>query len=407
MKKKVVGMVLNSFYPHDIRVKKEAETLMREGYKVCLLCYKRWEENRFEIIDGIHIQRVYIGENKVLEGFWDTINAITFYHPLVGIAMKKFIDDFDINILHIHDLPLAGTAIRIGKKKNMKIILDLHENYPEALRVWFSWRKSSLIQLKNRLFFNYNRWLKFENYAVFKSDYIIAVVDEMKDRLIKDHHLSSKKITVVTNTEKTSYVHQKIDKNIYENIVDKFIILYAGNIGPHRGIDTVINSMKYLSKYKNIYFVIVGSASSDVMMNLENIAIENGVSNNVIFKGYQPFHTFYSYMSQASVNVIPHKKNGHTDHTIPHKIFQAMMVGKPVLVSTCKPLKRVVERYNSGEIFEAGNPIDCASKIMSIYRNSVHAKKMGKNGIRATLNGDANWENTGNKLVSLYKKAEK
>ncbi len=395
-------MVLNSFYPHDIRVGKEAETLIAAGYQVYLLCYKRRNEKKIEVRDGIRIHRVFIGESKVSVGIWDVINSIFFYHPVVGRALKSFIKQYGIDLLHVHDLPLAGTALRVGKRNDIPVILDLHENYPEALAVWFTWRKSALIRLKNHLFFNYKRWHNYEKFAVNKSDRIIAVVDEMKHKLVSDYGLPSKKITVISNKESYKFIEQNLYRNIYGEISDQFVLLYAGYIGPHRGVDTVINAMKYLKEYQSIYFVIVGSASEDVMSYLKETAIRNGTQENIIFKGFQPFDTFYSYMSQASVNVIPHKKNGHTDFTIPHKLYQSMMTGKPVLVSSCEPLKRTVTQNYCGVVFEADNPFDCAKKIKRLYQDQKAAEKMGRMGQRVTLEGHLNWEQTEKELLALY-----
>ena len=89
---------------------------------------------------------------------------------------------------------------------------------------------------------------------------------------------------------------------------------------------------------------------------------------------------FFSYMAFADVNLIPHNRNGHTDNTIPHKLYQGMMVGKPVLVSDAPPLKRVVEKLNSGLVFEGGNSKDFANKVEALYLNKVLYDQLGKNG---------------------------
>lgn len=107
-------------------------------------------------------------------------------------------------------------------------------------------------------------------------------------------------------------------------------------------------------------------------------------------------------MSQAAVNVIPHQSNGHTDNTVPHKLFQGMMAGRPLLVSSSAPLKRYVEKYNSGLVFEAGNELDLAEKVRMLYRDASLCRKLGDNGKHATIDGELNWENTQKALVDLY-----
>lgn len=394
-------MLLNSFYPDDIRVRKEAEALLKAGFQVYLLCYRRKKEQVEEIVDGIHVRRVYIGESKWAEGLWDMVNAKLFYHPPIARVLKKLIRQQNIRVVHVHDLPLSGTILRIKKRTNVKVILDLHENYPDALKIWFEWRKSKLINLKNRIFFNYKKWFEYERQSVNKSDHVIAVVDEMKIRLMDDHGLNSSKISVITNTESREFAKQKKHPDLF-GYNDGFTILYTGNIGPHRGVETVIRAMAYLKDYKNIYFVIAGSASNDVMEMLKDTVRKEGVERCVNFMGYQPFEYFYSLMSQASVNVIPHNRNGHTDHTIPHKLFQAMITGNPVLVSSCKPLKRIVEQYECGVVFEAANPYDCSQKILQLYNDELNRAKLGENGKKATLEGKLNWEETEKKLSALY-----
>jgi glycosyltransferase involved in cell wall biosynthesis len=399
---KRIGMVLNSFYPDDIRVRKEARALADRGNEVFLLCYRKKGEAKYEDRDGMKIFRVFIGQTRIAEGLWDMVNACFFYHPLIGHALKRFVAENNIEILHVHDLPLAGTVETTARRKNLKWVLDLHENYPEGLKIWYKWRKSTLIRMKNRVFFGYKRWLRFERRASERCDRIIAVVDEMKERIVQNYGISPGKIHVISNTESSDFTDQKIIENIYGDISGRFIVLYAGGLGPHRGVDTVIRAFSMISDRQDIFFVIVGSGNRDVVQSLRNLADKLGVSGKVVFKGYQPFQHFFSYMSQASVSVIPHTDNSHTNHTIPHKLFQSMMAGRPVLVSTCKPLKRTVEQAESGLVFEAGNPDDCAQKILSLYRNRDLALKLGKNGIEATINGTLNWETTGSRLADLY-----
>src|SRR6185436_3084015 len=113
---------------------------------------------------------------------------------------------------------------------------------------------------------------------------------------------------------------------------------------------------------------------------------------NVHFLGYQPFSKFYAYMHLASVNVIPHQSNLHTDNTVPHKLFQGMMAARPLLVSSTAPLKRIVEQFQAGLVFKAGDDVDFAEKARALYRDPALANQLGENGRKATVIGNLNWE---------------
>jgi glycosyltransferase involved in cell wall biosynthesis len=394
-------MMLNAPYPADIRVKKESDALIAAGFEVHLLCLRKDNEEAEAKFEGINLHRIRAGKNNYQLAFWDVIMSINFIHPRFLSAARGIVKAHGIRMIHVHDLPLCGTALQLRRTLDVKVVLDMHENYPEALRTWFRWKKNPVARLKNMLFMSPSRWTKLEREACKQSDRIIAVVDEMKARLVHQYALPSDKITVVTNTEDKSFLTQKVDNGIYGALKDKFVVAYSGGIGPHRGVDVAIRAMAHLRDEKDIQFAIVGFGSHAVMENLKSLVASLKL-DTVHFVGYQPFSKFYAYMSQASVNIIPHQSNGHTDNTVPHKLFQGMMAGRPMLVSSSAPLKRYVERYQSGLVFRAGDESDLAAKVQTLYKDPALAGQLGANGRRATVEGDLNWEMTQKALTNLY-----
>ncbi len=395
-------MLLNAPYPADIRVKKESDALIKAGFEIHLLCLRKSNQPTQEVFEGIKVHRIDAGKNNYQLAFWDVIMSMHFIHPKFSHSIKQIILSENIDTLHVHDLPLAGTALSLKKKFNLKVVLDMHENYPEALRTWFKWKKNPIVRLKNALFMNPTHWTKFERRACEECDRVIAVVEEMKERIVSEHAISPDKIHVVTNTEDKGFINQSLDQSVYESLKGKFILTYSGGIGPHRGVDTAIRGMESLQINKDIQLAIVGFGSPAVMSSLEQLTKELKL-DNVHFFGYQPFSKFYSCMSLADVNIIPHQSNGHTDNTVPHKLFQGMMAGKPLLVSSSTPLKRLVEKYQSGLVFEAGNSRDFADKVLMLYKDSSLSKKLGSNGKHFTLEENINWEHDQKKLINLYK----
>ncbi len=394
-------MLLNAPYPADIRVKKETDALLKAGFEIHLLCLRKKGQADTEVFEGIQVHRIDAGKNNYQLAFWDVVMSTNFVHPVFKAAARNILKKEKINAVHVHDLPLGGTAISLKKELDIKVVVDLHENYPEALRTWFKWKKNPIVRIKNYLFMNPERWTKFEHFACEKSDHIIAVVDEMKARIIREHQIDEKKITVITNTEDKNFIHQKLDATVYESLKGKFILTYSGGIGPHRGVDTAIAGMQHLKDYSDIQLAIVGFGSPSVMNNLQQMVADMNL-NNVHFFGYQPFSKFYSYMHLADVNVIPHQSNGHTDNTVPHKLFQGMMAAKPLLISSSAPLKRLTEKYQSGLVFEAGNSKDFAEKVLTLYRDKNLCQQLGENGRCVTLEENVNWEHDQKDLVALY-----
>ena len=83
-----IGMILDGSYPNDIRVRKEAESLVENGKTVLVICPKKRGDLKEEIINGVLVYR--IGNNythfknfefdKLYEMAQQETNDSTRYH---------------------------------------------------------------------------------------------------------------------------------------------------------------------------------------------------------------------------------------------------------------------------------------------------------------------------------------
>ncbi|MDC1162534.1 hypothetical protein OAT18_03750, partial [Tenacibaculum sp.] len=67
-------MLLNGNYPADIRVRKEAETLAVH-HDVFVLCKKGSEEQKYEMVNGVHVVRDIEYKNVSHEGLIDVFTS--------------------------------------------------------------------------------------------------------------------------------------------------------------------------------------------------------------------------------------------------------------------------------------------------------------------------------------------
>jgi glycosyltransferase involved in cell wall biosynthesis len=79
-----------------------------------------------------------------------------------------------------------------------------------------------------------------------------------------------------------------------------------------------------------------------------------------------------------------------------------MMAGKPMLVSSSAPLKRIIDKANAGLVFKADDAKDLSEKILQLADNKSLCAQLGENGIRATTAGGMNWETDQQNLIALY-----
>lgn len=398
-----ICMIVDGAYPNDIRVRKEAEALAEKGKKVLVVCPRKKNDLENEIVNNVTIFRIGKNYTTAKKGIFDIIESATNMNLLFYFGLKKAFKKYQIDFLHVHDLPLAGTGYKF-KNNVKKIYLDLHENYPEALKTWFLWKQNSIIKVKNALFFNSENWSKKEKKYCNKYDKVICVVEEMKSKLIAKFNIENEKLIVVSNHEKKSF-SDNFNEEVAQNIISNkdFSITYVGGFGPHRGLQTAIEAMpKVLKNIPNAKLFLIGKGSADVETKLREIVKEFNVENSVVFVGYRPFKEVSTIMQKTNVNIIPHLANDHTDNTIPHKLFQIMMSKSLLLVSSCKPLKRIVTKYDAGIVFNADDANDFAEKVISIHQNYDEYQIKTQNAFDAVMNKEENWEQESLKLFNLY-----
>lgn len=398
-KSPVIGMILESAFPPDIRVEKEARALVGAGFEVHLLCIGDRECSNEEAIDGMIVHRD-IRFTGSLDRKLELIEArLRLYSSKWISGLERFIRRYKIDVLHVHDLPLAGAALKVkDSHKDIKVVVDLHENYAAGASVSIVYEKGLKGWILRKLY-AYPRWHRFEGEVVRKADRIIAVVDEMKERLLDQHGADPVKITVISNYEDPGFLDMA--EEVIERDPDAFVLSYIGSFSPARGLETAIRGMALLKDYP-IRLQVVGKGTPAVKEVYRKLVEENDLHDSVEFLGWQPFSRVPAMMRAADVGLVPHIRNEQTDNTIPHKLFQYMMMGLPLVVSTARPLARIVGNSDAGEIFEAGSPESFTDAVLRLYKDKTRYEHCSKRGVEATLGGSLNWPCEGRRLVAMY-----
>lgn len=385
-------------YPPDIRVEKEVRALQSQGHRCAVICenpelkpYRsEWEGSIiFRISHPSFLLR------KLNSFFYRAFffNLQWFTH-LLQIGREESLD-----VIHVHDLRMAGTALWAGKALRIPVIVDLHENLPAAL-TYYGRSADTLNKKIVALFDSGSRWQRYEKRAAWRADRVIVVVDEAKSRLIK-LGIDPQKITVIENTIDVDYFFGLgISDEIVERYDDEFLISYIGGYGGyHRGLDTAVQAMpKVIKGIPQAKLLLVGKGK--IKPVLEKMVKDLQIEGHVIFEDWRPFNEVPSYIQASKVCLIPHQSNPHTEATSPHKLFQYMLMERPVVVSSCKPLKRVIEETNGGLVFSAGNSDELAEVLLRLQDENLRLE-LGRAGKRAVLER-YNWEYTSKDLIKLY-----
>jgi glycosyltransferase involved in cell wall biosynthesis len=267
------------------------------------------------------------------------------------------------------------------------VVLDFHENYPAALRLW---RRRWL----DRTLFSPERAEKLEGWSVKGASRVVVVVDEARERLVANG-ADPERIVVFGNTESVDLVPE-----VAPDLPDGLKMVYVGGIAPHRGLESAVRAMPAIRQQRpDSHLTIVGDGVS--LDELKDLATSLGVNDCVTFTGRLPLEDAMERVREASVGLVPHLKSPHTEATVPHKLFQYMALGRPVLVSDCAPLERIVGLTGSGGVFVAGDPESFAEQALALAAGRQTLVAAGVAG-REAASGKWNLEAESAKLVGMY-----
>ncbi len=391
-------MIWDADYPWDVRVEKMTRSLHRNGFCVAVVCRNLKGSIISEVIDGVKFCRLpAFGKgrlNKILS-FPFFLNVIWLIR-IFCVARKE-----RSQIVLVRDLPLAISAIIIGRILGLPVVVDMAENYPAMIKDTRTYGKP---WWGNVLVRNVHLVKMVENYVIAKTSKIIVVTEENRNRIV-ERGASENDVYVVSNTpdlETYGLYKGTVDKSELAFYESKFTLIYVGGLGPIRGLEMVIEAMpQILQRIHHAYLLIIGKGEKIGI--LKSLAREYDIEKHVTFKGWIEFESVPQYIKASSIGIIPHRLTMHTNTTIPNKIFDYMAFGVPVVASDTAPMRRIVEGAMAGVVFEPHSPDGFAEAVVKIFEQSEI--DYGKNGM-AAVNNEYNWRRDEKVLLRCLRELE-
>ncbi len=391
-----IGMILERDYPTtppDIRVEKECASLLAGGHDVHLLSLKITSSLDHEAYKGVNIARVPIDMHCIKD--WTAQSVKRYFHspasPWIA-AVEAFTAKHGIDVLHVHDLPLVWSAGLAARRTDTPVVFDMHEVYPPMVRFMRpdpngAWDPAAWVE-------------GYENQCLDRADRIIVTVQESKQRLL-NMGVPDEKIVVVMNTERTEAMKSNGNRrNDLQHLENRLVVSYVGAFGKVRGLEQLLYALDKLhDRIPHLHLLLVGGGYNQ--SDLERLTIKLNLEDRVTITGWVGFEEIPHLIKVSDICVVPHLKNRFTDTTVPHKLFQYMLKGKPVVVSDVVPLQRIVTECDCGYVFRSGDADDLARKLVELADSEDKRNRLGMNGMNMAME-KYNWKRDEKNLLNLY-----
>jgi glycosyltransferase involved in cell wall biosynthesis len=263
----------------------------------------------------------------------------------------------------------------------------------------------SAAQLVQRFTVSIDKWGRYERRAVPQANAVIVVIEEARERLLR-LGVTQERIQVVANYTPLADLATPCNKP-YEYVADeKFKVVYAGGFAATRDLYTVIDAVALLSQTETpgLQVVLIGGTGA-ALESLRRYTNKKQIQDRVVLIDWRPMEEVMEHIKSSRVCLVSHVKSPHTDATIPHKLFQYMACRRPVIVSDCTPLKRIVEETDCGLVYPSGDVSALAICLKRLYDDPQMCNRMGNAGYNA-VQDKYNWERTGQTLLRLYRQLE-
>lgn len=294
----------------------------------------------------------------------------TGFHLISAAAGMTTVSRPDVIIAPSPPLTIGVFAWILGKFHGAPFIYNVQEIYPDIAVRLGALRNKRLICLLERL----------ERFVYRKGEKIAVIAPRMRQRLL-EKGVPSAKVEVVPNfvdIGDLSPLPKDNDFSRRHGIQGKFVISYAGNIGPAQGLESFIDSAGLLRDETGIHFLMMGDGilRESLKKRVEKLGLDN-----FTFLPYQPYSTMPRIYAASDICLVPQTVLTGCD-AVPSKVYRIMACARPVLATTDpgSDLAHLIKEAGCGETVPPEEASELTDVIYKAYREQARWKEMGQAG---------------------------
>ncbi len=367
-----VLMVVSNPVKFDPRVLNEAKSLVGHGHQVTVIGWDR--ENEFplsERTDGVQVLRVRNTPWMRLLP-WDLLRLRPWWRLAYRQALAVH-REARIDVVHCHDLDTLPTGVWLKRRLGVPLVYDAHE-------IWGYMVAGDLPA------FVANHFLRKERRVLRHVDALILVSEPQKAYF---EPLTQAPTTLVLNA-KPLVTQEYIPPNN-----ETFTLVSIGTLNEARFLLELVEIVAGLEGTK---LVLAGIGKPAYVRQLEE---RSAASPNVTFLGRLPAEEVLPRTLAADAVVcLTDPADPNNSIATANKQFEAMVTGRPILVSKGTNLEKLTERLGVG--LGVGHTREgVRAGIVRLRDNPEERVAMGRKGLAAALE-EYNWTRQEQALLGVY-----
>lgn len=376
-KMKILFLRSNPVNP-DSRVEKAVNSLLKEGHEVSILSWDRnCKYRKKESLLNFEYGMAKVIRFGIPASYGGGLRRNLV--PLILFQLKIFIwllvNNKRYEVIHACDFDTAYISFRVSKWYRKKFVYDIFDYYIDAFNVPRKVKK----------------FIESKDHAIINSADAVILCTEKRKEQIKG--TKPKKLTIIHNTPK--YFKGNASKIELNN--EKLKIVYVGILGKGRFIKELVNIVKVNNEYE---LHIAGFGE------FEDFIIESAKKyNNIIYYGKISYENTIQLESSCDImTAIYNPSVSNHYYAAPNKFYEALMLGKPIIMAENTGMDSLVAEYKIGEVIKyTVEDLEIAIKKINSKKEEwpVISKKM--NDLYSEFYG---WDEMERRLLLLYRELD-
>jgi len=360
-------MVAYSFYENDTRIRQYVESLIERGVQVDVISLRPKGQRRFGMIGGAQVFRIQervVDEKRKWNYFFRVL--LFFIKSLFFLSVQHIRSPYAL--VHVHSIPDFEVFVAVlPKLMGAKIILDIHDIVPEFYANKFNARPNSLI-IKTLIL--------IEKICCAFADHVIIANDLWAEKLCRRSVKPTKCTALINYPDSQIFAHSP--KQL--RVDNQFSLIYPGSLNQHQGLDIAIKAMSIVKdKIPDVHLHIYGDGPE--RENLKALIRDLKLDNIVLLHDPVSLPEIADRMASSDVGIVPKRSDSFGNEAFSTKVMEFMAMGLPVVVSDTK-----IDQFYFNEslviFFKAGDELDLAEKILSLYYNRTLRQQLIDNGLQ-------------------------
>jgi glycosyltransferase involved in cell wall biosynthesis len=205
--------------------------------------------------------------------------------------------------------------------------------------------------------------LKIDYWAFRLSDLILADTQTHKDYFCQNYGLPSTKVEVLP---------VGFDDDLFKPFEaagkeNRFTVLFFGSFLPLHGVDCILEAAKIVSSAEpSIIFRLIGSGQT--LLLAENLASRLAL-DNVVFEDWLPLRELPQKIASSDICLGIFGRTEKARRVVPHKIFQAMGMRKPVITVRTPAVEEFFSHRENIFLVQEPRPDLLAQAILELKRD--------------------------------------